>query len=213
MDRRGLPTSSFAPQDEREQLMAAFALMAYERGYGATRLADVADRAGIPVASAQAHWTSEVDCLLETAAASTRRLFARVADVFMGAADDPAFAMHAALGAMLRAMADAPELVHLSVVELSGLGPLVRERQRRMLDLFSDFLGPGFAARGLALPDREIVSLAIGGGIWRIVRRYALQRRLHDLPEALGAISYVCVSTFFGTDAALRVAALPADTR
>ncbi len=74
-----------------------------------------------------------------------------------------------------------------------------------MLDLFSDFLQPGFAARGLALPNPEIVSLCLTGAVWRIVRQHAIDRRLQQLPEALPAISYVVLSTFFGAEKALQV--------
>jgi hypothetical protein len=42
------------------------------------------------------------------------------------------------------------------------------------------------------------------------LRDHALRGCLHELPDALPAISYVCVSTFFGIDEAMRVSALPA---
>jgi hypothetical protein len=93
----------------------------------------------------------------------------------------------------------------MSTVELPRLGPLVRDRHHRMLDLFADFLAPGFTARGVALPDPQIVSLCITGGLWRIVRQHAIDQRLQELPDSLPAISYVVLSTFFGTAEALRV--------
>jgi hypothetical protein len=147
----------------------------------------------------------EVDRLLDSVAAFTRQLFTRTADVFMDAADDPAQALHEALASLLRDLAAAPEMTYMSTVELPRLGPLVRDRHHRMLDLFSDFLQPGFAARGLALPNPEIVSLCITGGLWRIVRQHAIDQRPQELPEALPAISYVVLSTFFGVQEALRV--------
>ena len=105
--------------------MAVFAAVVYERGYAATRLTDVAQRAGVPATTLIAHWPTEVDWLLETVTASTRQLFARVADAFMGIPDDAPRALHQGLAAMLRDMAAAPEMVHLSMVELPALGPLV----------------------------------------------------------------------------------------
>jgi hypothetical protein len=149
---------------------------------------------------------SEIDRMLDGVAAFTRRLFTRTADVFMDAADDPAQALHEALGSLLRDLAATPEMTYMSVVELPRLGPLVRERHRRMLDLFSDFLQPGFAARDIALPNPDIVSLCLTGAVWRIVRQHAIDQRLQQLPEALPAISHVVLSTFFGPAEALRVA-------
>jgi hypothetical protein len=147
----------------------------------------------------------EIDRVLDSVAAFTRQLFARTADVFMDAAGDPAQALHEALDSLLRDLAAAPEMTYMSTVQLPALGPLVRERHRRMLDLFSDFLQPGFTARDIALPNPEIVSLCITGGLWRIVRQHAIDRRLQELPKSLSAISYVVLSTFFGVEEALRV--------
>ena len=110
---------------------------------------------------------------------------------------------------MLYDLAEAPEMTYLSVVELPRLGPLVYERQDRMLDLFSELLAAGFAALDEPPPSHEIVALCLGGGVWEAIYRHAAQRTLHVLPEALPAISWVCVSTFFGVDEALRVRALP----
>jgi hypothetical protein len=147
----------------------------------------------------------EIDRVLDSVAAFTRRLYTHTAEVFMDAAGDPAQALHEALDSLLRDLAAAPEMTYMSTVELPRLGPLVADRHHRVLDLFSDFLQPGFAARGVALPNPEIVSLCITGGLWRIVRRHAIEQRLHELPDSLPAISYVVLSTFFGPTEALRV--------
>ncbi len=159
---------------------------------------------GLPSSSVAQLSSSEIDHVLDSVAAFTRQLFTRTAEVFMDASGDPARALHEALDSLLRDLAAAPEMTYKSTVELPALGSLVRERHHRMLDLFSDFLQPGFAARGVPLPNPEIVSLCITGGLWRIVRQHAIERRLQDLPESLPTISYVVLSTFFGAETALR---------
>jgi AcrR family transcriptional regulator len=213
MSQSGSRDSSFVPRDESEQLMAVFAAVVYERGFAATRLDEVAARAGVPLTTVMRHWPTEVDWLLETAAASTRQLFARVAEAFMSAEGDSADALHQALARMLYDMAEAPEMVWLSIVELPDLGPLVAAHRIRAMDLFCMFLAPAFAALDEPSPDPEAVSVCLAGGLWELIRRYALERRLHELPEALPAASYVCLSTFFGIDEALRVSAWPAAAR
>jgi hypothetical protein len=164
---------------------------------------------GLPLSSVAPLPAGEIDRVLDSVAAFTRRLFLRTAEVFMDAADDPAQALHNALDSLLRDLAASPEMTYMSVVELPRLGPLVRDRHHQMLDLFGDFLQPGFAARGVALPSPEIVSLCITGGLWRIVRQHAIERRLQELPHSLPAISYVVLSTFFGIEEALRVLHAP----
>jgi AcrR family transcriptional regulator len=205
-----LRNSSFVPCDESEELMAIFAAVVYERGYAATRLDDVALRADVPVATLIAHWPTKVDWLLETVAASTRQLFARVAGTFMDVPDDAPYAMHQALTTMLCDMADAPALVHLSMVELPSLGPLVQHRRVRALELFRAFLEPALASTDEPPPNADAIVLCITGGVWELIRRHALDRRIHELPFALPAISHVCLSTLFGFDEALRVGALGA---
>jgi AcrR family transcriptional regulator len=209
MSHYGSRDSSFV-DDEREELMAVFATVVYEQGYAATSLTDVAHRAGVPLTTMTRHWATEVDWLLETVALSTHQLFARVADAFMSVEDDPAEALHQALATMLSSMAEAPEMVSLSMVELPSLGPLVATRRIRATELFCTFLGPAFAALDEPPPDPEAVSLCLGGGLWELIRRHALERRLHELPDALPAISYVYLSTFFSIDEALRVSSAAA---
>jgi hypothetical protein len=199
--------SSFPPLDQREELMAVFAATVYDHGLTLTCLTDVARRAGVPLERVEGFWPTAIDCLLDTVAENTRRLFGRVATVFMEASGDGPVALHRALAALLYDLAETPELTYLSVVELPRLGPLVYERQDRMLDLFSELLTAGFAALDEPPPSREIVTLCLGGGVWEVIHRHAAQRTLHALPGALPAISWVCVSTFFGVDEALRVGA------
>jgi AcrR family transcriptional regulator len=214
MSHFGSRDSSFVAHDESEELMAVFAAVVYERGFAATHLGEVAERAGVPLATVTRYWPTEVDWLLETVAASTRQLFARVADAFMSAeGDDAAEALHQALARMLSDMAEAPEMVCLSMVELPALGPLVAARRVRAMELFCMLLSPAFAALDEPPPDPEAVSVCLAGGLWELIRRHALERRLHELPEALPAASYVCLSTFFGIDKALRVSARPAAAR
>jgi AcrR family transcriptional regulator len=198
------------PQDEREELMAAFAAVVYEQGYASTRLTDVAERADVPIETVTDFWHSEAECLLDTVAAATQQAFGRLAENFMHIAGDCPLVAHLALGSMLRDMAGSPEMTTLAVVDLPRLGPLVQAQRRSMLELFCEFLGPGFAAMGRPAPDPPTVSLCIGGGIEEVIRDHALRGCLHELPDALPAISYVCVSTFFGIDEAMRVSALPA---
>jgi hypothetical protein len=160
---------------------------------------------GLPSSSVTPLPPGEIDRVLDSVATFTRRLYTHTAEVFMDGSHDPAQALHQALDSLLRDLAAAPEMTYVSTVELPALGPLVTDRHHRMLDLFCDFLQPGFTARSVTLPNPEIVSLCITGGLWRIVRQHAIERRLQELPESLPAISYVVLSTLFGVEEALRV--------
>ncbi len=192
--------------------MAIYAAVVYEHGYAATQLSEIARRADVPLAVLTSHWPTEVDWLLETAATATHQLFAHVADTFMSVDGDAPLALHLALDTLLRDLAAAPEMTYLSIVALPSLGPLVSEHRVRALELFCTLLRPAFTTRDGRPPDPEALLLCVAGGLWELVRRHALQRRLHELPDALPAVSHVCLSTCFGVEEALRVNRLDAAT-
>ncbi len=189
--------------------MASFATAVYTLGFARVRLDDAARRAGIPADTVGEYWKNETACLIDAVEAATGQAFSRMAEVFLDTTDDCPVAAHRALATLLTDMASAPEMVHVAVVELPRLGRIGREHQARMLELFCEFLLPGFAAMGHAVPDPDIVAVCLGGGIWETVRRLSLERRLHTLPDLLPAISFVCISTFFGAEEAVRVSRTP----
>lgn len=203
------PSVSFLARDEREQLLLRFAELVFQQGFDLTRLSDLADRSGVPLDTIRGYWDSEAACVLEGLEASSQQTFKVVAAAFMSAPGDCAVAAHRALGAMLHAMADAPAFVYLAVIVLPGLGSRSARHHRSILDLFAQFLGPGFAAMGRTPPRPEIVSQIVTGGIFEVLRRHAVDGRIPELPNCLPAISHVCVSTFFGLPEAERVSGIP----
>jgi AcrR family transcriptional regulator len=59
MDHLGLAGTGFTPHDKREKLMMVFASTVYEHGYRATRLRDVADRAGVSLTTLTDCWPTD----------------------------------------------------------------------------------------------------------------------------------------------------------
>jgi hypothetical protein len=117
---------------------------------------------------------------------------------------DRPLATHRALATLLTDLAGTPALTHLAVVDLPALGPLVHSRRRRMLDLFATFLALDVPSDDPRTHPAGVSAGAIDG-LWELVRRHALRDRLRDLPDALPAVSHVCLSTLFGIGDAYRV--------
>jgi AcrR family transcriptional regulator len=202
--------TSFVAHNERERLMLAFAETAYEQGYAQTHLDDVAHRAGIEQATMQAYWNSKVDCLFDTLDVAAQQAFSAVAEAFMSTPGDCPVAAHRALAQLFHHLAGQPALVHLAVIDFPSLGPRAHQRTNRYLEMFAEFLKPGFAAMSHPAPNAQLVSAMISGGVYEVIRDHAVRRRIPELPAALPAVSYVCISTFFGTAAAERIATMPA---
>ena len=159
---------------------------------------------GLPLLSVE--MPDDRTALMDAVAAFTRRLFERAAVAFMGAEGDGPIALRSALATILDDIAGAPELTYMSTIELPRLGPPAHERHARMIDLFAELLAAGFRELDEPPPDVDTMALCLAGSVWETVRRHAAEGRLHDLPDALPAISFVCVSTFYGQEEARRVA-------
>lgn len=204
-----IAASTFVPGDEREELLLVFAQLTYERGYELVRLSDVATRADLPLATVLDYWDSEEACALDALRAGSEQTFAVVARAFMSVPGDCPAAAHRSLAALLGFMAASPALASLSILVPPLLSTRAAARHTSVLDVFAEFLGPGFAAMGHPPPRPEVVSQIITGGIFEVLRRHAVESRLHELPAALPAVSHVCVAAFFGLDEAARVSTSP----
>jgi hypothetical protein len=143
--------------------------------------------------------------LVESVATFTRRLFTRAAIAFMDAEGDGPLALHSALATILDDIAHEPEMAYASVIELPRLGPPARERHARMIDLFGELLATGFREMDEPPPNVDTMALCLAGSVWETIRRHAAEGRLQELPDALPAISHVCVSTLYGLAEARRV--------
>lgn len=203
------PAVSFLARDEREGLLLRFAELVFEQGYELSRLSDLAELEDIPLETVHRYWETEAACIIEGLDVSSQQTFRLVAAAFMSSPGDCAVAAHRALGAMLHAMADSPAFVYLAVEVLPQLGAASARHHKSMLDLFAQFLGPGFAAMGHAPPHPEVVSQIVTGGIFEVLRRHSNEGRIRELPVCLPAISHVCVATFFGRSEAERVSGIP----
>jgi AcrR family transcriptional regulator len=199
----------FTPRDQREELMMVFANASYEQGYALTRLSDVAHRAGIDEAVVYGYWDSEEDCAVQTLDAVAERTFSTVAEAFMSTGGDCPLAAHRALSAMLKTMAAEPAALHLGAVELPRMGTRFDAKRKDFMEMYVEFLGPGFAAMGMDPIQPDVVSLILGGGIAELLRRHCLDRTIEQLPDCLPGVSYICIATFFGIEEARRVSGLP----
>jgi hypothetical protein len=159
---------------------------------------------GLPLLSVDV--PDERSALMDAVATFTRGLFERAAIAFMSADGDGPVALHSALAIILDDVAGAPELTYMSTIELPRLGPCAHARHARMIDLFAELLAAGFRELDEPPPNADTMTLCLAGSVWETIRRHAAEGRLHELPDALPAMSFVCVSTFYGQEEARRVA-------
>jgi AcrR family transcriptional regulator len=192
--------------DQHEPLYAAFLELVEEQGFEQTRLEDVARRADVDPAVVQDAFLDETYLASAALDDAADGILAAMADAFISGGDDLALATHRALGAMLAAMAAAPAVAQLAVLDLRGLDETTDARRERFFGMFGDVIGPRLP---VLPPQPEIVLRIVADGLVELVGRYAADERLDELLQSLPEISRRSLTPFFGAAEAERVATLP----
>jgi AcrR family transcriptional regulator len=199
-----------AEDDDRHRLMDAFAEAVARDGLAATRLADVAQEAGIELDVANALFDDELDCATKALDAWAGQLVIIAAGAFLASAGDPALAAHRALEAALWHMARTPAVAALAVSddpELSRASSLLRERY---IALFFQLVAGQVPVAEQRAPQPLAALALVLDGILATLRRFAEEHHVAELPGQLPSLSLQSLTPFFGADEARRVASLAA---
>jgi AcrR family transcriptional regulator len=199
---------TFVARDERERLFVALAELIDERGYEDVTPKQVAERAGLADDAFERYFDSIEQCVLGAFEATAEQAFMACADVYMQTPGSWAEAVHAALAQLLDFLAGCPELTRMCIVEALYAGSPALERRDDVLARFTEFLEPGYAQS--PDPPPEVVSEAISGGVYELIRAQAVERRLDSLPDSLPEATVIALAPFVGSAEAERLAARPA---
>lgn len=193
------------PTDDGQRIAIAFAALVAEHGYPAASLGAAARRAGIDPSRAGEYFADEADCTAQVLDDWADRIFTAMAAAFAAAPRDGALAVHRALGAMLAQLAAEPTLLALAIDAVDQLGPQIISRRARYTAILFEAVE---ASDGPDVPsdDARRVTETL---VCAVLRRYAAEGRIGDLPEALPEISYLCVAPCFGPRRAADVSPLP----
>jgi AcrR family transcriptional regulator len=196
--------------DERRVLMEAFAEAVAHDGFAATRLSDVAQRAGIELDVVTALFADELDCATQVLDAWAGQLVVIAAGAFLAAANDPPLAAHRALEAAIGHLARTPTVSSLVVTDDPELVPAISALRDRYISLFFQLIAGQVAAIEQRAPQPLAALGVVLDGIFAVLRRFAREGRITALPDELRALSLQTLTPFFGADEARRVAGLTA---
>jgi AcrR family transcriptional regulator len=127
-------------------MFAALAEALSESGYVGTSVADIIRRAGVSRETFYQQFTSKQDCFVQGFDEQSRSLF-RVAAEALPSGGTPVERFSVAVDAYLNALADAPELARLYLVEVYAAGPEMLHRRAEMQQAFVDGLAVTLGAR------------------------------------------------------------------
>jgi AcrR family transcriptional regulator len=204
------PAGTFVARDARERLCAAFAELADEHGVEAVEPGAVARLAGLAPDAFDHHFDDKSECLLAAFDAGAEQALRASSDAYVRTPGSWAEAVHTGLAGLLGSLSGSPAMTRLCMVDALAVKPVL-DRRDRVLGRFADFLEPGFAQA--PDPPPTVVSEAISGGIFELIRVHAVERRLESLPDSLPTVTLIALSPFVGNEHAERLATRPAGVR
>jgi len=192
--RHGL-SRAFIASNQRERLLDAIANVMAEKGYAATRVADITEYAGVSRKTFYELFTDKEDCFLAAYDAITALLMDRMATglsaVGEGSWEDQVSAL---LGEFLRFLAAEPAFARMCIVEVLSSGPKGLARRDAAIEAFFPVVDqiprsqPG-AERWLSATTPMFVT----GGILEVVYsaiRHGDVERLPELEEDLTRLAF-----------------------
>jgi AcrR family transcriptional regulator len=173
--------------------MEAMLRVTAARGYDASTIAEVSERAGVPRATFERLFSSKEDCFLEAYDSALDLLAAHVSAAWEAAQGRPwPERVSAALGALLGLFAAEADVARIAIIEVTALGEEARLHYRGAAVRFYAFLDAGreMSAQARDLPP-DTARFAIGAATALIFdeiragRGTELERKLPDLLFAI----------------------------
>ena len=173
--RHGLPRQ-FVLHNQRARLVEAATHVFGTSAFGDARVADVLEHAAISRKTFYEQFADKEACFLAAydAAAVRARDALRAATREHEICDDR---VRAGIEALLRFLADQPELARLLVVEVTGAGPHAMRRRNEAVRAYAAMLARSEDA------DAPVAAQVAAGGIWEVVHALVLEGRAGELPE------------------------------
>jgi AcrR family transcriptional regulator len=213
-ERGGLPLwrdGSMRPialRDARARIIEAAAQIASDRGFGALSINEIDRAAGVSHHTFHKHFKTKDEAFVAAYRAGGQETMAYSLKAYSAESEWPD-AVRAGLAAELRFLAMRPALARIGFLEVYAAGPEALALRETELQLFTAALEPGYGTAGSTSPPDKVVSEAIAGGIYQLMREFVL----HHGPEGLLTLApdatFAALAPFIGAAAAAIVAAKP----
>ena len=205
--RHGL-TRETVEASQRGRLIEAMAQVVAEKGYAATTVADVVERAGVSRRTFYEQFTDKEACFLAAYDVGLAVVLGRIAETAGGAGPAAGWRDRARAGveAFLGLLAAEPAFARALQVEILTAGPAALQRRAGMLVMFSGVWRNVFdQARAEepalpALPDEVFTILT--AGLEELIRDCIRTRGTDALPELAEPILRTVVAVFGATPSA-----------
>jgi AcrR family transcriptional regulator len=175
---RGMPREE-AERNHRERLFAAMVACVVEKGYEATRVADLVELSGISRSAFYRQFADKQECFLAAAEELIQPSVAIMERAERASSGEDR--MREAVEAFLRLVASQPAAARMCFVEIYAVGPEAVALVERGLDTFERFASAQFEQiAGREGMPRDMVRAMIGG-----LQKVVHKRLYRDEPEVL----------------------------
>lgn len=189
-------------RSQRARVLRAMAESTAERGYAATTVAQVIDRAGVSRATFYELFADKEDCLLAAIREVVGRATTTVAEA-RSRSDEDLGSLGAGIRALLELFSAEPAFARLTVLECRSSTPRALELYLSTVRATVSLLAQGeFASGGPVPPD--VAARAAFGGVEALIRKEIENGRAENLPELLPQLVYCALVPFQGIEEALR---------
>jgi AcrR family transcriptional regulator len=184
--RHGLPRA-FVVRNQRERVLEAAARAVADKGYAATRVVDITDRAGVSRKTFYELFTDKEDCFLAAFDTVANLMFVQVSQAFEDGEGQRPWRerVRAGFEAFLEILAAEPAFARMCLVEVKYAGPHALRRLEASKRTFLGYLAAGrdevAGAAGLPTLSEEVVV----GGMYDAIERRVLAGEAEALPDML----------------------------
>lgn len=194
-------------ENQRRRLIAAVPAAVREKGFAGLTVEDISARAGVSRRTFYENFRDVEDCFAASYRQHAQELLAAVGGAAAAAGDWQERARLALL-AMLRYLAQRPDLAHMAVIEVLAAGPAALAERDRAVALLTALVGEEALA---AAPDPapRLLLEVIAGAILQLIYARVLAGRTDTLEELLPTSMYMVLVALHGPRGAACQAGLP----
>jgi AcrR family transcriptional regulator len=183
-----------------ERVLRALAATVAEKGYKATTVAEVVERAGTSQRVFYGHFENKEDAFLAALDSGSAQMLATVLPAFRRA-NTWEESVRAAYEAMFSFGIEEPEYTQMGAVEMYTVGRRALQTRDGVMEGLEALLVPGYEIK----PDTpRIAAEAIGGAVYALIHDQVKRNGAESLPELAPMATYMTLAPFIGAERAYK---------
>jgi AcrR family transcriptional regulator len=206
--RPELPREFVAALKQR-RIMDAIAELSAERGYEATKIADIVSRAGVARKTLYDNFSGKENVFLAAFDSAVEEFIGEIEKACEASEGDWRGRVEAGLGALLGFVSEKPAMARMCMIEALSATPTASRRYDDAVQLFVELLRRS-APRDTGLPE-TIEETLVGGVAW-ILNQQIRRGEAERAPDLLPELTEFVLSPYLGASGQRRVRADETDS-